>query len=208
MSWFELGVVRRWREAQSSRWQPIISEALAAHIAGADRSADLQLLRKQQPRLLEEYLVELLRSTQGSAHARLAVLAADLQFTAQWERRFRSRNASRRREAVVRLGLVNRQTGREVMIAALADAKDFVKLEAAQALIGWGGPSDIEEVFRTATRQSPAVRAIITEALRRYAPALAEEALPAVLGSGEPQQRIVALQMFRAWGHAVQHTCQ
>jgi HEAT repeat protein len=47
------------------------------------------------------------------------------------------------------------------------------------------------------------VRTIMNEALRRYAPALAGEALPAVLRSSEPKQRIVALEMFRAWGHAV-----
>jgi HEAT repeat protein len=103
----------------------------------------------------------------------------------------------------VRLGLAGREIGHDVLIAALGDADDFVKLEAARVLIRWGGPSDIEEVFRTATRQSPIVRAIMIEALRRYAPALAEEALPAVLGSGEPRQLRIAPAMFRTWGHSV-----
>ena len=203
MSWLGFKAVRRWRDARLSQWRPMISEAVAAHMAGFDRSRDLQLLRRDHPRRLEEHLVELLRSTQGPARARLAALAVTMQFTAQWERRFMSRSASRRRDAVARLGLMNREIGRDVVIAALADADDFVRLEAARVLICWGGPSDIEEVFRTATRQSPLVRAIMTEALRRYAPALAQEALPAVLGSGEPQQLLVALVMLRTWGHRV-----
>jgi HEAT repeat protein len=177
-------------------------EALVAHMSGVDCTADLQLLRKQQSRRLEEHLVELLRSTQDPAHGRLVDLAVTLQFTALWERRFLSLWASRRRQAVARLGLMGREIGRDVMIAALADGNDSVKLEAARALIRWGGPSDIEEVFRTATRQSPSVRAIMAEALRRYAPALEAEALPAVLGSGEPEQQIIALEMFSRWGRS------
>jgi HEAT repeat protein len=198
-----LKAVRRWREAQSARWQPIIREALAAHLAGVDRTADLQLLRKHQTRCLEECVVELLRSTQSPARGRPAALAVTLQVTARWERQFLSRSPSRRREAVARLGLVGREIGHNVLIAALADVNDFVRLEAARGLIRWGGPSDIEEVFRTANRQSPLVRAIMTDTLRRYAPALAVNALPAVLGSGEPRQLLVALEIFRVWGHTV-----
>jgi HEAT repeat protein len=175
-------------------------EALAAHMSGVDRTVDLQLLRKRRSRSLEECLVRLLRSAQEPDRGRLADLAVTLQFTALWERRFLGRWASRRREAVARLALMSREIGRDVMIAALADANDSVKLEAARALIRWGVPSDIEAVFRIATRQSPSVRAIMAEALRRYAPALAAEALPAVLSSGQPQQRTVAIQMFSAWG--------
>ena len=191
------------RKSHSARWQPVIREALAAHMAGVNRTADLKLLCRHQSRQVEECLVELLRSAQGPARGRLAALAVSLHFTAQWERQFLSRNPSRRREAVARLGLAGREIGHDVVITALADADDFVRLEAAHVLIRWGGPSDIEEVFRTALRQSPLVRAIMTEALRRYAPALAEEALPAVLGSGKPQQLLVALVMLRTWGHAV-----
>ena len=198
-----LNAARRWREAQAARWQPVIREALAGHIDGDDRTVDLQLLRKQQCRRLEECLVEQLQSAQTPERRRLAALAVTLKFTALWERQFLSRSSRRRREAVARLGLMSREIGHDILLAALGDTNDFVKLEAARGLIRWGGPSDIEEVFRTATRHSPLVRAIMTEALRRYAPALAASALPAVLASSEPGQLLIALEMFRAWGHAV-----
>jgi HEAT repeat protein len=189
--------------ACSSHREPVIREVLAAYTAGVDRHADLRLLRKQQSRLLEEMLVELLHSAEDQARERLSSLAISLDYIWKWQKQFRSRIPSRRREAVRRLGMTGREIGHDILIAALGDANDSVKLEAARALIRWGGPSDIEAVFRTATRQSPPLRAMMTRALRRYAPALAEEALPAVLGSAEPRQALVALEMFRSWGHAV-----
>jgi len=203
-AWSGWNAVRRWHRSRSSHLQSLIREALAAHLAGVDRTADLQRLRTHQSRRLEESLVELLRTAPGPARRRLVDLAVSLQFTAQWERRYRSRIASRRREAVARLALAGREIGRDTLLTSLADKDDFVKLEAARALIRWGAPSDIEAVFRAATRQSQMVRTIMNEGLRRYGPALAAEALPAVLRFSEPRQRIIALEMFRAWGHTVQ----
>ncbi len=202
-AWSGWQAVRRWERRRSCSRQFQIREALAAHLAGVDHTADFQLLRAHQSRRLEESLVELLRSTLSPVRRRLVDLAVSLQFIAQWERRYRSWSASRRREAVARLALTGREIGHGTVLAALADRDDFVKLEAARALIRWGGPSDIEAVFRTATRQSTMVRTIMNEGLRRYGPALAAEALPAVLRSGESRQQMIALDMFRAWGHTV-----
>ncbi len=202
-AWSGWQAVRRWHRKSSSHQQSQIREALAAHLAGVDRTVDLQRLRAQQSRRLEESLVELLRSTQNPARRRLVDLAVSLQFTAQWERRYCSWSASRRREAVARLALASRKIGHRTVLAALADKDDFVKLEAGRALVRWGGPSDVEAVFRVATRQSQMVRTIMNESLRRYGPALAAEALPAVLRFSEPRQKIIALEMFRAWGHTL-----
>ncbi len=206
MTWLGFKAVRQWRQTRLSRWDPVIREVLAAHIGGVDRTADLQLLRKRQARRFEESLVDLLRTAPDPARERLAALALRLDFVWKWEKEFRSRRASRRREAVERLGLTGRVIGHATLIAALGDVNDLVKLEAAHALVRWGGPSDIETVFRAATRQSPPVRGIMTDALRRYAPALAAEALPAILGSAETQQGLVALEIFSKWGRSP--TCQ
>jgi len=191
--------VRRRRDLRWARVQPILLRSVSAHLSGADSVEELRTLGRRYPREIEQCLSELLLRVRGEASGRLTGLALDLGLVELWKRQFRSRIASKRRDAITRLGLLAGEEAHETLVLALEDSNDEVKLEASRALISTGGVTEWAAVFRTALRDSLLVRAILTEALRPYAPLLYESAVPEALSSGDPRTVRIALEILRAW---------
>ena len=191
--------VRRRRDARWAQVQPLIVEKASAHLNGADCAAELRALRRRYPREVEQCMSELLLRVRGAASARLTDLIVDLGLVKLWKRKFRSRLASTRRDAVNRLGLLTGEAGRDTLVRALGDPNDEVKLEASRALISAGGAAELAAVFRTAVHDSLLVRAILTEALRPYASLLCESAAPEMLAGDDPRSVRIALEILRAW---------
>lgn len=191
--------VRRRREASWTRVQPLIIGKASAHLSGADSVEELRQLRKRYPREVEQSMLELLMRVRGTAGARLSALIVDLGLAEFWKRQYRSRFAAKRRDAINHLGLLGGEAGLETLVLALNDSSDEVKLEASRGLISTGGVPELAAVFRTAVSQSLLVRAILTEALRPYAPLLYESAVPDALSSDDARTVRIALEIVRAW---------
>jgi len=191
--------VRHRRDLRFERVQPLIVAGASAHLSGADRCAELRAFRRRYPREVEQCLSELLLRVRGVASVRLTSLTAELGLVNSWKRQARSRLVSKRRDAITRLGLLAGDAARDALVQALDDPHDEVKLEASRALISAGGMAEVAAVFRTALRDSLLVRAILTEALRPYAPLLCESAVPDALAGKDARTVRIALEIVRAW---------
>jgi HEAT repeat protein len=191
--------VRHRRDARWGRVQPAIVGKASAYLSGVDCVEELRTLYRRYPREVEQSMSDLLLRVRGTACVRLTSLIVDLGLAGFWQRQYRSRVATKRRDAINRLGMLEGDAGRETLIRALNDSNDEVKLEASRALISTGGIAELIAVFRTALRESLLVRAILTEALRPYAPLLYESGVPEALASDDARTVRIALEIVRAW---------
>jgi HEAT repeat protein len=195
--------VRHGRDRRWERLRPLIVETVSTHLAGEDRASELKAIGKRNPREMEEAIAELLLRVHGGARARLSELAGTLGLVALWKRRYGSYAASKRREAISRLGILEGDAARDTLVLALSDANDEVKLEASRALIRTSGKAELRAVFHTALRDSLLVRAVLTESLRPHAVLLCGEAVPEALDGDDARTVRTALEIVRAWGKAL-----
>jgi HEAT repeat protein len=128
------------------------------------------------------------------------MLAADLGLIERWREQYRSMRLSKRREAIGWMGRLVHDEAIPVLLRALSDPDDEIKLEAARSLIRSSGEREIAEVFRTAVRESLLIRAVLTEALRAHAAMLCRNVLPGELASPTAKHVRTALEIVRAWG--------
>ncbi|MBS1857290.1 MAG: HEAT repeat domain-containing protein [Acidobacteria bacterium] len=197
-----LKAVRHRRDRTWERLHPRITAEAVAYLAGGD-SAVLRTLVRRHPREVERCICEMLLFVQGTARARVSALACELRLDRVWKRRYRSWRDDARREAISRLGQLEGGAANEVLLLALADPNDEVKLEASRALLRGGGRDEITAVFRAALKESLLVRAVLTEALRPHTLMLCGSAVPGALACGDARTARTALEIVRGWGKSV-----
>jgi hypothetical protein len=197
-----LKAVRHRRDQNWERLHPRITAETLAYLAGGD-SAVLRALIRRHPREVERCLCDMLLFVNGTARARVSALACELRLDRVWKRRYRSWRDDARRQAISRLGLLEGGAANTVLLLALADPNDEVKLEASRALLRGGGRGEIAAVFRAALKESLLVRAVLTEALRPHTLMLCAAAVPEALSAGDARTLRTALEIVRAWGKSV-----
>jgi HEAT repeat protein len=198
---FAAKFVRHYRGRQVARFHPLIREKLTLHLTGSDQWTFLRRARKRHLRELEDCLVEILVSVNGTGTERLADVGQQFGLVQRWQDQCRSRNRRRRRRAVSRLCLLG-STAQRDLLQALHDPDSQVKVEAARALARSGEPPMLAQVFNMALDQNLLVRAILTEALRPRARELYHSAVAHALVSNSPKRTVAALEMLRAWGRS------
>ncbi len=178
---------------------PLIREKIAIYAIGEDDDAELRQLQKTYPKNVEECLVEFLHSMIGEGRERMSHLAIILGFVEVWNKRCQSHNPELREESISRLGQLSEVVVSEVLLEALDDAEETIRVEACRALIRSTKPEYIERAFAFVTTQSLLVRSLLTEELRPYAFLLVERIIPEVLASQDPKIVIVTLEILGAW---------
>lgn len=199
---FVIKFARYWRARRSVQLYPQIRETLMLHLTVADQREVLHRIRKRHLWALEECLIQMLAAVNGAGSERFAGLAEEFGLVAKWRSRYRSRNARRRRAAVARLGLTDSPGVRELLMTALKDPDDLVKVEAARALVRSGDEAMLAAVFDMALDQNLLVRVVLTEALRPHARELCGHVVPQALTTLDPRRLVAALEMLRAWGRS------
>jgi hypothetical protein len=197
---FFLKLNRQLRESRLARVAPRIRELLALHAAGSDRSEELRRLSKAYPREVEQCVVEFLRLVRGRGREALSQIAVALHLIHKWQRQYRSRSAMRRKSAVAHLALAPRKLVGDVLLEALLDPDESVRLHTARSMITNLEPGELAQIFGLAVNGPLVARMILAEDLRPYALDLAKDAIPAVLTSGVTGLVVATLDMLRAWG--------
>ncbi len=196
-----LKAVRYRQERNWERLHPPMAMQMAAYLGGGD-AENLRVLARRHPREVERCLYEMLLFVRGTARERVSELARELGIDRLWKRRYRSWRDETRREAIARLGHLEGGGANAVLLAALRDPNDEVKLEASRALLRGGRREEIAAVFRAALEESLLVRAVLTEALRPHAVLLCATAVPEAL-AGEAAAVRTVLEIIHAWGKSV-----
>src|SRR5258708_5789024 len=114
--------IKRRREelaVRASRTKPAIRIAVAAYVAGVDRTSELRRMRKLRAAQVEVCVAEALTTLRGFGRERLSALARDLGFADVWKARLRSRSLERRKEAGTLPGRLRDPDLRPLLDAAL-----------------------------------------------------------------------------------------
>lgn len=195
--------LRTWTGRSRRHPEPLLLEVLAAHAAGEDRLADLARLHQQCPQDLERCLAEMLPCVTGGARERLSRLAATLEILPRWQQQARAPDGKVRGTALARLTELSFGVADSVLMVALADGEEAVRIQACRALLRSGGRYDVEQVFALAISQREAIRSALAAELTPHALALAETAIPLALRSQDALEVAAALELIEQWAKAL-----
>jgi HEAT repeat protein len=209
---FALSLVRALAWQKKSRATqahlPAIRTALVDYLSGNEDRTKLREFVQENREDAAAAVMSFEGTVGGSARERLCDLALELALVHEWCQQTRSRNAMERRAAYWRLAFVCayepcRRVAGDILLIALNDADEEVRLAAGNAIIYTGAIDDVERVFEHAIVQTQLNRIVLSEELRPFAVALCERAIPKVLKSGDTARIAGMLHMVVAWERAV-----
>lgn len=183
----------------SQKMHPLIREKIAIYAIGDDDDCELRQLQKEDPKNVEDCLVEFLHSMTGEGRERMSHLAITLGLVEVWNKRCKSHNLEIREESISRLGQLSEVVVSDLLLEALDDSEETIRVEACRALIRSAKPEYVERAFSFVTTQSLLVRSLLTEELRPYAFLLVERVIPRVLDSDDTKIVLVTLEILGAW---------
>ncbi len=187
---------------------PQIRAALVDYLAGSDNRSRMREFVQASRGDVGAAIMSFQGTVSGSARDRLCELALELALVHDWCEDAHSKNVMQRRMGFSRLSFAwsfepCRRVAGDLLLHALDDADDEVKISASRALVQSGGIDEIERVFEHAISVDPLVRLLMAEELRRHAVRLCERAIPKELKSGDPKRILATLQMAAAWERAL-----
>jgi len=110
--------VRHSREATWVRCSPSSSPKTSAYLADADVLEELRQMRRRHPREMEICISELLLACRARRAYAFRASPWSSAWCTKWVREYRSRRASRRRDAVSRLGILDGGAGTATVLLA------------------------------------------------------------------------------------------
>jgi HEAT repeat protein len=198
----------RARRAESAAVRPALQAALVAYLAGGTDDSLFRRYIGTHPADLAESILLFQNTVGGSARDRLCALALDLRLVHQWYEEGRARDVVRRRAACASLAFACvyepcRRVAGDLLIEALNDGDEEVRLSACQGLVLAGGEDQMEDLFELALQPNLLTRIVLTEDLRRHALALAAGPVRVVLRSGDARRVRATLEILVAWERAI-----
>ncbi len=192
----------------SAEVRPLLHCALVELVAGGSDETVLRSYLGTHPTDLADSILLFQGTVGGSARDRLCKLALDFGLVAHWCEDARSHEVMRRRMAVSRLTFAgvyepSRRLAGEVLLGALRDTDEEVRLSACRGLLQTGGEPQVERVFDFALGQGLLARILLSEDLRRFAQSLGAGPAHQALKSGDPRVVRAALELLVAWERAI-----
>ena len=187
---------------------PAIRSALVDYLSGNEDRTRLREFIQESREAVAAAVMSFEGTVNGTARERLCDLALELALVHEWCQQTRSKNVMEQRAAYWRLAFVCayepcRRVAGDILLLALNDADEEVRLAAGNAIIYTGAVDDVERVFEHAIVQTQLNRIVLSEELRPFAVALCERAIPKVLKSGDAARIAGMLHMVVAWERAV-----
>lgn len=197
------GFLRR-RTAAANAIAPALQDRLVDYLAGGDDDSFFQRHLKRHSADIAEAILLFQGTVGGSARDRLCGLALSLGLVQRWCLEARSHDAVRRRAAFTSLAVTCvyepcRKVAGNLVMEALKDRDEEVRLCACRGVLLAGGDEHIGRLFELAIQPSLLTRIVLTEDLRRHAAELAEGPAREALRSGETQRIRGTLEMLVAW---------
>ena len=204
---FRAGRLRA-RRAAAAQIRPALHAALVEFLAGGkDDSIFRQYAGTHRADVAESILL-FQGTVAGSARDHLCGLPLDLGLVQQWCEEGRSRDAIRRRAALANLAFTCayepcRRVAGDLMLDALKDGDEEVRLSACRGVLLSEGADQIKSLFELALQPNLLMRIVLTEDLRRHALSLAAGPVKAALRSGEARRARATLDILVAWERAI-----
>ena len=198
----------RARRAASAEVRPRLQAALVEFLAGGADDSVFRRYIGTHPADIAESILLFQTTVRGSARDRLCGLALDLGLVHQWCEEGRSRNLVRRRAAFAGLAFACvyepcRRVAGDLLLEALQDGDEEVRLSACRGVLLAGGEDQIGQLFALATQPNLLTRIVLTEELRRHALALAAGPVREALRTGDAPRVRATLEILVAWERAI-----
>lgn len=198
----------RARRAASAEVRPRLQAALVEFLAGGTDDSVFRLYIRTHPADIAESILLFQTTVGGSARDRLCGLALDLGLVQQWCEEGGSRDLVRRRAAFASLAFACvyepcRRVAGDLLLQALNDGDEEVRLSACRGLVLAGGKEQIQHLFALAIQPNLLTRIVLTEELRRHAMALAAGPVREALRSGDAPRVRATLEILVAWERAI-----
>jgi HEAT repeat protein len=204
---FRAGSLRA-RRAASAGIRPALEAALVEFLAGGTDDSVFRRYIRTHPADIAESILLFQTTVGGSARDRLCGLALDLGLVHQWCEEGRRRDVIRRRAAFASLAFACvyepcRRVAGDLLLDALNDGDEEVRLSACQGVLLAGGEDQIEQLFALAIQPNLLTRIALTEDLRRHALALAAGPVREALRNGDTPRVRATLEILVAWERAI-----
>jgi HEAT repeat protein len=201
---------RAWRarKAAAAAIRPELQTALVEFLAGGTDDSLVRRYILTQPADIAEAILLFQSTVGGSALARLCGLALDLGLVHKWCEEGRSSDVIRRRTAFANLAFACvyepcRRVAGDLVLEALKDGDEEVRLSACRGVLLAGREDMIEQLFGLALQPDLLTRIVLTEDLRRHALALAAGPVREALRQGDTLRVRATLEILVAWERAI-----
>jgi len=191
-------ILERLRERRRLKYEPLINEALALEVVTGGQIEMLKRLARECAPVMSDCICAELSCITGSAHRHISEVACELGMLELWRRQLRSRRSPQRCQAVRLLATLEPSMARSLLVAAIGDDDERVRIEAGRALVRWGERDEIEAVLKFATSQPLLLRALVAEDLRPVM-TICEPYLSELLCSDDIGVITGALDIIEAW---------
>jgi HEAT repeat protein len=194
----------RKRAALAAKVRPEIGESLALYMGGSTDLTGLRGFAKSHPQLLEAAILECHVNVSGSVREQLGDLAVELYLAERWLEGTRSKHPAVRRQAfsaIARMGDHQRvrQFWGDVAVIGLHDADEHIRLDCAGLIARCGSAEQIREVFDLSLEDTPLMRLLVGQELRRHALDLCVDAVPRALRSPHWKTLVATLKLAISW---------
>lgn len=198
----------RARSAAAAEIRPVLHAALVEFLAGGQDDTVFRRYIGTHPAHIAESILLFQTTVRGSARDRMCALALELGLVQQWCEAGRSRDVVHRRAALGNLAFACvyepcRRVASELLLEALKDGDEEVRLSACRGVLLAEGADQIKRLFELAMQPNLLTRIVLAEDLRRHALVLAAGPVRAALRSGEARRERAALEILVAWERAI-----
>jgi hypothetical protein len=128
------------RQRRRLKYRPSIHESLAAELVTGGQMEQLKRFARKCPAIVSQCICAELSCITGSAHRHISEVSCDLGLLQRWSRQLRSWQPLSRCRAVRLIGALEPSMTRGMLIAALNDESEQVRIEAGRALVRWAIP--------------------------------------------------------------------
>ncbi len=178
-------IAAQFRARRRFEYEPRINQTLALEVVMGGQIEELKQLARECAPVMSDCIRAQLSSVTGSAHRHISEVARELGLLDRWNRQLQSRRPMRRLEAVRLLAALEPSMAHSMLLAALGDEDEQVRIEAARGLVRGGDAEAIDAVMKFAATGPPLIRALVAQDLRAAMTTLCESHLPELLrGSG------------------------
>jgi HEAT repeat protein len=211
-SMFSLAFGRAWlhrkKKTASAAVLPEIREALVDYVSGSKNLPALRAYAASRRDDFSRAILAFQGALSGSSLDRLCELTIEFSLINEWIDETRARDAMKRRAAFNKLAFVSasepcRRMIGDLLMNSAKDADPEVRIAVCRGLVYSDEPEAIDFAFETAIAETPLVRTVLAEHLRRHAVRLCEREIPEALRSANQDRVIAAMEMVLAWERAL-----
>ena len=185
-----------------------LQASLVEFLAGGTDESLFRSHIRTHPADIAEVILLFQTTVGGSARDRVCDLALRLGLLHRWSEESRARDVVRRRAAFASLAFACvyepcRRVGGDLLIRAVNDGDEEVRLSACRGLALAGDAEHVQDLFALAIQSDLLTRVVLTEHLRPHALALSAGPVQEALDSSDPSRVRATLEILVAWERAI-----